>query len=266
MRTPKEVVEAFRSARTRLAPVLRELDWDRLSKYDRDIARAAHNPVVDRIDNESVPYMRVATYLRRQFPDGGTVVDVGSFVPTLPLMLAELGFHVVTVEKHELYAGEYAKITSALRETSIEFLDLDIISDPLPGTFDAVLLMAVIEHLNGSPRALLQKCHGLLRDGTSRFVLDVPNAASLWKRLRMLLRGRPPFPAIEHYYDSEYPYAGHNREYTPSDVRKVLEWSGFRVECMDTFNYHLPGILPRLVQACATSDAKQCVLAFCSPI
>jgi len=176
-------------------------------------------------------------------------------------MLENLGFEVVTIEKHSFYAGEYEKIADGLKNRGIRFLDLDILADPLPTGFDAVLLLAVIEHLNGTPRFLLQKCGMMLNNPSSLFFLGVPNAAYLWKRLRFLVKGKAPFPDIEHVYWSDYPFAGHNREYTTSDVRKVLEWGGWTIERIETFDYYLPTLPNRICQLFATPNGRQTILA-----
>lgn len=57
----------------------------------------------------------------------------------------------------------------------------------------------------------------------------------------IIFRGLEPFPNISVYYHSEYPFMGHNREYGLSDVRYVLEESGFVVVNMDTYNGSFSG-------------------------
>jgi 2-polyprenyl-3-methyl-5-hydroxy-6-metoxy-1,4-benzoquinol methylase len=119
--------------------------------------------------------------------------------------------------------------------------------------YDAALLLAVIEHLNGSPRALIQrikeviKPHGML-------VVQAPNVASLGRRIHFL-KGASPFPAMSDYFHSDYPFTGHNREYTIAEIEYVIKESGLVVEKIEAFHDNPawgPGWKARLIRLLET--------------
>jgi SAM-dependent methyltransferase len=167
----------------------------------------------------------------------GTVVDVGCFIPHLPVALARLGYHVKIVERYGLYGSRFQDAIGEIARTEgLEVFDLDILSDDFAslGQNDIVLLMAVVEHLNGSPRELMEKIQSILAPG-GWLLFEVPNLAELSKRVQ-LLRGRSPLGDYGVYFDSAYPYMGHNREMTVAEVRQLLTAAGFaaeHVECYD---------------------------------
>jgi hypothetical protein len=177
---------------------------------------------------------------------GGAVVDLGTFVPYLPVALARLGYRVRIVERFGLYAPAIQSAVHALAEQEgIETFDRDILTDDLAdiGPADVVMLLAVVEHLNGSPRGLMTKVEGLLGGGFLLF--EVPNIADLAKRLSLMI-GRSPLPAYPLYLDSAYPFMGHNREMTVGEVRHLMAATGFTVERLDCYDYvPFDGIGPR---------------------
>jgi len=168
----------------------------------------------------------------------GTVCDLGCFIPYLPLALATIGFDVKIVDKYALYGSRFRDEIFRLAESkSIQVFDLDIVNDGFEtlGQNDVVLLMAVVEHLNGSPRYLLEKIHAIIgSDGF--FVFEVPNIAELVKRFRAFL-GFSPLADYHDYFHSAYPFTGHNREMTVPEVFYMLEHAGFSVEHCDCYDY-----------------------------
>ncbi len=97
--------------------------------------------------------------------------------------------------------------------------------------------MAMVEHVAGSPRALMTN---LRRCCSGWLLLEVPNLAYGYKRWQ-LLRGRTIHPPLRDVYESAVPFTGHHREYTLGDLRELLELSGFRLEETTAFNYSLQG-------------------------
>ncbi len=85
----------------------------------------------------------------------------------------------------------------------VEALDAESLADAHRGRFDAVILVALIEHLVDPLRAL-QQLRGLLRPGGFVY-LDTPNAAKLSRRLKLLF-GR--FPSTASRDEGLTSYAG----------------------------------------------------------
>lgn len=212
------------------------IDFRTLSVHNKSLAAYAQAPFETAIETEKNRFIMALEMLTAAGAKG-RVCDLGTFIPYLPLMLAKSGFQVSIVEKWSLYSPAFEKAVKELAaKRGVEVIDLDMVTDDfsrLPKA-DVVLLMAVIEHFNGSPRQLLGKIRRLVAEN-GLFILEVPNMAELGKRLAFL-RGRSPLPAYADYFSSDYPFTGHNREMTTDEVTYALTHSGFapqRVACYD---------------------------------
>lgn len=98
--------------------------------------------------------------------------------------------------------------------------------------YDFIMMAEVLEHLYTAPQLVLSFLRTLLVDG-GRLVLQTPNAASLPKRIKLLL-GRNPFEMIR--IDPLNP--GHFREYTTRELYALAATSGFLIEgCMMSFYF-----------------------------
>lgn len=106
-------------------------------------------------------------------------------------------------------------------------------------------LLAVLEHLTGSPKLLLSKIFKLLKDDGD-FVFVVPNQARLAKRISLLF-GYSVMPPYEDYFDSEYPFEGHHREYVFSEVNYMMNKSNFYVTKLYSVSYGLTGNLVKKI-------------------
>lgn len=200
----------------------------------------------------------------------GRAVDLGCFVPYMPILLTAMGWEVTAVDRYSLYGPS---VNEALKETAVtegfELVDLDITTDLAPlGEADLVLLMAVVEHLNGSPLELMRNIAALLRPRHGHLLLEVPNMVTLWQRVQML-RGVSPLPDYRTYLHSSYPFAGHNREMTPGEVRILLDEAGFAVDRVACFDYSppAPGLKPavlRLIRR-AVPSCRETIMAVGRP-
>lgn len=98
-------------------------------------------------------------------------------------------------------------------------------------TYDYVTMAEVLEHLHTAPQLVLAFVRALMNEN-GVLILQTPNAASLQKRVKLLL-GRNPYEMIRT--DPSNP--GHFREYTASELRKLAEGLGFRIERMENVYY-----------------------------
>ena len=108
--------------------------------------------------------------------------------------------------------------------------------------YEFVVMAEVLEHLYTAPPFVLAFVKTLLVDN-GLLILQTPNAASLPKRLKLLL-GRNPYEMLR--LDPLKP--GHIREYTIAELCQLAREIGFCVErCLTTsyfderFAYHEPG-------------------------
>jgi SAM-dependent methyltransferase len=163
---------------------------------------------------------------------------VGGFFGAFPLALARLGFDVTLSEKYAYYYGAFDDLRRFLVAEGVDVWDEDL-TEPLDSSparsFNVITCLALIEHLPSSPRALMENLSRLLRDN-GVLVLEVPNIAYWPKRLQALL-GQSIHPPLRDVFDAAVPFTGHHREYTASELRQLVEWSGFTVVDEAAYNY-----------------------------
>jgi SAM-dependent methyltransferase len=234
-----EVIEAYAATRQALIPFLEQLDIQTLSKHNTGYLHYASDPIFFFLDLEKHKYYYLLDYILRHFERSSKILDVGFFIPVIPIALSKLGYSVTSIEKMALYDDALLDLAAFVESTcDVRVWDQDIIYDsvdPAADKFDLIILSAIIEHLNGSPKILFEKAKAFGKPD-AHYIITVPNAASLEKRLRFFLKGKPPYPPIEDYYDSAYPFSGHNREYSLDDFKYVLDRSGFEPVLIQTHN------------------------------
>jgi SAM-dependent methyltransferase len=98
--------------------------------------------------------------------------------------------------------------------------------EALPGdlpSYDLVVFAEVLEHLHTSPTPVLGALSSVLTEG-GLLLLQTPNAASLPKRIKLLL-GKNPYDLIREERDNP----GHFREYTLAELKRYAQQGGFEV-------------------------------------
>jgi SAM-dependent methyltransferase len=100
---------------------------------------------------------------------------------------------------------------------------------PYPdASFDVVVFSELIEHLGVNPVRTLAEIHRVLRPN-GFVIVTTPNALSM-ERFATFLRGGSQM--VDRYSPLFGYGARHNREYSPAEVRGLLESTGFDVEDM----------------------------------
>jgi len=233
----KDRQAAFREARSHIETLLHSFRIE-------DVAR--HNAGYLQYDQDRYHYFvscelgRFEKALDLIESDGRirTICDLGTFIPFLPVVLSLLGYRVKVADRYDLYGDGFRReIEKVASKTGLELHNIDIVKEDFGalGAPDAVLLMAVVEHLNGSPLNLLEKARGLLSP-EGAFIFEVPNIAEFTKRLQFLI-GRSPLPGYSTYLESAYPFFGHNREMTVGEVQALLQRAGFIIEHLECYDY-----------------------------
>jgi 2-polyprenyl-3-methyl-5-hydroxy-6-metoxy-1,4-benzoquinol methylase len=260
MKISPDVILSSQEARNELSPLLEDLDFRIFSKYNIGYLRYQKDPTRYFIDMEINRFLYTANYINANFPKTTRILDIGVFIPVLPIMLAKLGYQVEAIEKLSLYENTLDTIIEFVgTKYNVKIHDIDIIngnSAMLKNRFDIVLLMAVLEHLNGSPKRLLEKCKNLLRPSGFLFV-DGPNIASMPKRISFLIKGKSPLPEYSDYFLSEYPFEGHNREYSLNELQYALKSTGFEIIKYDFLNITLPPDSKLVTRIIKTLDLLQ---------
>jgi GT2 family glycosyltransferase/SAM-dependent methyltransferase len=101
------------------------------------------------------------------------------------------------------------------------------------GSFDAVLLCEMLEHLNTDPIHVLAEINRILKkDGL--LLLTTPNIASA-KSVNYVLEGNSPY-VFGQYVPGGLPTDRHNREFTASEINRLLTAAGFQTVALETRN------------------------------
>jgi SAM-dependent methyltransferase len=169
-----------------------------------------------------------------------SALDVGGFLGAFPLALARIGVDVTLVEEYDYYHGAFDDLKAFLESQGITIWATDFtqpLFEPPPRRYDLVTNMAMLEHLANSPKALMDNLHSSLSD-RGLLVVDVPNIGYWPTRLRAL-RGESIHQGYDLYYASEPPFLGHHREYTPAELRDLLDWTDYDLQSLDLQNYSL---------------------------
>ncbi len=170
---------------------------------------------------------------------GDRVLEMGAYLQITPALRTRLGYG----EVRGCYYGkmgrvDYKSVTSAEGERfecAIDHFDAE--HDPFPypdAHFSTVLCCELIEHLFEDPMHMMGEINRILKPG-GHLVLTTPNIAAM-RGISAILQGYHPgfFHAYIKPAASGEVEARHNREYTPREVKLLLENSGFSVERLET--------------------------------
>jgi len=242
-----------------LKDALTSLDWDQLCRYNQGYKGYREDPFLYFVCQEWPYYQKVLNWFTANVEKGSRVLDVGMFVPVMPLLLSWHGYEVVCVEKFGLYADAFDKMIGVAQQNGIEVINDDIVSPQFDyHGFDVICVLCIIEHLLGSPKKILLNLKDKLSN-TGKLVVAVPNHARLVKRLG-LLAGISVHPDYASYFESDYPFEGHHREYTMKELKYLIENTGFEIDLMESVNY--PPVKCSAIRAAITRAAGILPLTF----
>jgi len=167
------------------------------------------------------------------------ILEMGAYLQITPALRSKLGYGEVRGCYYgKLGHSDHREVTSAEGERfACEIDHFDAEKDPFPypdGHFSTVLCGELIEHLFEDPMHLMSEVNRILKSG-GHLVLTTPNVASL-RGISAILQGYHPgfFPAYIRPAESGEVEARHSREYTPREIHKLLENSGFAVTRLET--------------------------------
>ena len=169
---------------------------------------------------------------------GDRILEMGAYLQITPALRSKLGYgHVRGCYFGKLGNVDHRTATSTEGETFACEIDLfnaekDVFPYP-DGDFTTVLCCELIEHLTEDPMHLMSEINRILKPG-GHLVLTTPNIGSL-RGISAILQGYHPgiFTAYIRPRDGEVE-ARHNREYTPKEIDRLLQNSGFTVTHLET--------------------------------
>ncbi len=170
---------------------------------------------------------------------GDCILEMGAYLQITPALRTKLGYGNV----RGCYYGPPGRIDhrSVTSEDGESFAcDIDHFNaekDLFPyadACFATVLCCELIEHLSQDPMHLMAEVNRILKPG-GHLVLTTPNVASV-RAVSAILQGYQPgfFNAYLRPVDGDETDARHNREYTPGEIRLLLQNAGFEVASLET--------------------------------
>jgi SAM-dependent methyltransferase len=166
------------------------------------------------------------------------VLDVGTSIGVMPLLLKKRGYDVAACDLPSSMDRFRPFLES---QEGIPCIAHDLTQGELPyatASFDVILFKDVLEHLPFSPRSTLQSFYRILSSG-GHLLLTTPNLSRLSTRARAIA-GLSVHPPIEMWYESDFPFWGHYREYTLKELTQMLTWSKFHTVSHVYFQQDLP--------------------------
>ena len=170
---------------------------------------------------------------------GDRILEMGAYLQITPALRTRLGYGEVRGCYYgKLGRTDHRTVTSSSGEVfacDIDHFDAEKDRFPYPDEhFATVLCGELIEHLFEDPMHLMSEVNRILKPG-GHFVLTTPNVAAL-RGISAILLGYHPgfFHAYLKPAESGEVDARHNREYTPREIHKLLENSGFDVVRLET--------------------------------
>jgi len=169
------------------------------------------------------------------YAEGGVIIDLGGGISVVNPMLVDLGMKVYCVDLMDNYTLPSTRKLfkresfDFLMEKGVRYINCDMLEyqfkEFCPNSVDVVCSHHAFEHLHHSPKTLLDRITGVLKEG-GVFFLEVPNAVNLLKRCKVLF-GVSNYGSYEPYFSMEK-WFGHIREYCVEDLRYLANQGYFR--------------------------------------
>ena len=181
----------------------------------------------------------------------GRVLEVGAYPFFFTALLSELGHSVVAVDLDPMRSADFIRrhrlkvVACNVERLHLPFADC---------SFDRVMFNEILEHLRIDPLLALSEAQRVLKP-EGLLLLTTPNLYFI-KTVLKFLAGRGFIDPVSEFENlRELGHMGHIREYSPREVKRFLEVSGFRVlrHELKQFNYprSLFGLAARPVLALA---------------
>ena len=176
----------------------------------------------------------------------GQLCDLGSYVNIYPIVLALLGMRVTVVDYYPQlskespdYNSNTHKVIDVYRSVGINVIKENLYDASLPkNSFNIITSFETFEHLWHSPKPIMEKVVTALHK-KGEFVLSVPNIVNLGTRLKVLA-GCSPLSSFDDYFEKGYPFTGHRREMTISEVHHMMTKMGLKKVKLFTSNIKPP--------------------------
>jgi len=194
----------------------------------------------------------VFKFTKKLFPTPSKLLDVAAGSGAMTLRLQNLG--------HQLTACDYVAENFRLHNTT-EFYTVDLnthFSNVIPDTFDGIIAIEIIEHLE-NPRHFTRELFLKLNPG-GYLILTTPNINNPVSIAFFIRRGY-----FQWFFDENYSINGHLTPIPPFNLLRCLAETGFECIELNSFgdpfiavkNWPKMRILANLIQLISTTQKQQ---------
>jgi 2-polyprenyl-3-methyl-5-hydroxy-6-metoxy-1,4-benzoquinol methylase len=187
--------------------------------------------------NARLSYQRTLkdlTELPGRNPADTRVLEIGSYLGPVSIVLARLGYNVTAADlpdfiKNTRLQERYAQNGVSSISLNLEDYEIPAASD----SFEVVIICETLEHLNFNPLPVLTEINRVLVHGGHLYI-SLPNLTSLVNRAKLLV-GRSIHDPISDFAaqlnrQNNMIVGIHWREYTKQELTELLNRAGFRVD------------------------------------
>ena len=162
------------------------------------------------------------------------ICELGAFLGIISKSLRYLGHNVIACDIPYFYDRNETK--EYFTKSSVKTLSFNLRDYKIPiedYSQDLVIACEIIEHLNFNPLPVIKEINRILKkDGL--LYIATPNADSLVKKIRYLIKGRQPSFEINQFFEqldsSKNMIVGlHWREYGFSEIKNIISPFGFEL-------------------------------------
>ncbi|WP_227379410.1 class I SAM-dependent methyltransferase [Haladaptatus halobius] len=172
----------------------------------------------------------IISLIAGEYPPGSNVLSIGSGPCDFEAVLSRLGYSITAIDDlndqwHQL-GNNRERIKEFADRVGVDFKAAAAGSTDLPKShWDVVLALDVIEHIS-TPREFLNAAVSHLKTG-GRLILLTPNGVHLINRIKVAF-GRSHQVSADYLYWNVGEFRSHIKEYTPRELRRMLEYHDMR--------------------------------------
>lgn len=178
-----------------------------ISHYDKKYSHEKSKSFIEAIEINEYPKSRfeAAVSYIPQFFKGGDILEIGSGNGSVAktLLLSDLKINSYTLGEISSSRLDGVKRNLNDQRVNVREIDAENISQTENGTYDAVIMIALIEHLV-DPLGAMQRIHELLKPGGFVYI-DTPNISKYSRRIKLALG---QFPSTASKNEGLTTYAG----------------------------------------------------------
>ncbi len=205
------------------------------------IAFLDHEFMTKYLYQNTLRVVRCHEMLKSQGLQQGSILEIGSYFGSFALAFKRLGYEVTAVDRYDSYGSAFSGYMDLIKHEGINVVSTSRENEhdmtASLGEFDAVISMAVVEHIPHTPRLFLKMLKDHIRPG-GIVAMDTPNVARWWN-VQHLSEGQTVFQDLSSQFHCTIPYEGHHREYTGAEIEWMLNEMGFEGTKIDYFDFNL---------------------------